>query len=320
MKRNKTILLHFQKAGALTVSNIRYREQLEQHFSWLINSDDVTNDITTKTLDLNGKGTAQIFSKQEGVISGLEEVTYLLGKYTKLVFIPKVLDADHVVKDTIIAEVSGENSEILAYERTILNILGRMSGIATETYVQILSIADIPGVPYIASMRKTPLMFLDKKAVAVGGGLTHRLNLSDSILIKDNHLAMVQKKLHLASLEEAAWAAVRLCMEGTNTYFEIEVDTLAQANAVLHTFVQENTKQNPKKTMAILLDNFKPHDATRFVESLKKLPVYEWVLIEASGEITKNNLSSWAITGVDVVSMGVLTHSPKVFNFSLAYE
>lgn len=320
MRRDNTILLHFQKSGVLTVSHKQYREHLEKHFSWLVNADDVTNDVTTKTLAISGEGQARIISKQEGIIAGLEEVKFLLGKFTTLTFVPQVLDGQVVTSDVVIAEVSGVNSDILAYERTILNILGRMSGIATQTREIILLKVGIPGSPFISSLRKTPLMFLDKKAVAVGGGLTHRLNLSDSILVKDNHLAMLEKKMHLASSEEAFWTAVKLCMGGENTYFEIEVDSLAQANAVLHAFVQENAKQNSKKTMAILLDNFKPQDAKKFVDSLKKLPVYEHVLIEASGEITKNNLSSWAVTGVDVVSMGALTHSSKVFNFSMAYE
>lgn len=320
MKREKTIVEHFQKSQDLTVSNKQYRDHIEQHFSWLIKADAVTNDITTKTLAINGEGKAQIISKQVGVIAGIEEVIFLLGKYTSLSFMPNVSDGDQVQRDSVIAEVAGENREILAYERTLLNILGRMSGIATETDLLITSVASIPGAPFIASLRKTPLMFMDKKAVAVGRGLTHRLSLSDSILIKDNHLAMLQETLRLASLEQSAWTAVRLCMGSDNRYFEIEVDSLSLANTVLHTFVQENAKRHPKKTMAVLLDNFTPNDAKRFVDSLKKLPVYETVLIEASGEINKNNLSSWAATGVDVVSLGVLTHSPKVFNFSMAYE
>jgi nicotinate-nucleotide pyrophosphorylase (carboxylating) len=201
----------------------------------------------------------------------------------------------------------------------MLNILGRMSGIATETDLIISSIKDIPGAPFVASLRKTPLMFLDKKAVAVGGGLTHRLNLSDSILIKDNHLAMLQEELGLTASEKAAETAVRLCMSSARNYFEIEVDSFSQANAVLHTFVKESEKQKQQKTMTILLDNFKPTEAKKFVDFIKQLPVYNAVLIEASGEINKKNLSSWNETGVDIVSLGALTHSSKVFNFSMSY-
>lgn len=320
MKRENTILLHFQKSGNLTISNSHYRDHIIKLFLWLTKADDVTNDVTIKTLAVTGNGKARIIGKQDGVIAGLEEVNFLLDKFTKLAFIPKVSDGEHVTQDTIIAEVSGENKEILAYERTILNILGRMSGIATETDLIISSIAGISGAPFISSLRKTPLMYFDKKAVSVGGGLTHRLNLSDSILIKDNHIAMVQKKHRLKSPEEAIDIAVKSCMDSSNFYFEIEVDTLSQANALLHTFVRENAKQKSPKVMAIMLDNFIPTDATKFVDSLKKLPVYDSILIEGSGEITRINLSTWAKTGVDVISMGALTHSPKVFNFSMSYD
>jgi nicotinate-nucleotide pyrophosphorylase (carboxylating) len=138
-------------------------------------------------------------------------------------------------------------------------------------------------------------------------------------LIKDNHLLLLQKEAHLKSSEQAATEAVRRSMQSQQQYFEIEVDTLLQANAVLHTFVAENAKKKKPKMMAILLDNFQPNDAKNFVDSLRNLPVYASVLIEASGEINSTNLSSWATTGVDVVSLGALTHSAKVFNFSMSY-
>jgi nicotinate-nucleotide pyrophosphorylase (carboxylating) len=319
MKRDNAILLHFQKTGALTISDTIYRDQIEKYFSWLVKADAVKNDITTNTLAIKGKGKALIISKQDGIIAGLEELKAVLSKYTNLTFIPKVKDAHQVTADTVIAEVSGYNSEILAYERTMLNIIGRMSGIATETDSIISSIAHIPNVPFVSSLRKTPLMYLDKKAVAIGGGLTHRLSLSDSILIKDNHLAMLQEDLQLTDLEKALETAVILCMRSVNNYFEIEVESLSQANTVLHTFVKEKAKLVQPKMMTILLDNFKSQDAKKFVDSLKNLPVYHDILIEASGEINRENLSAWALTGVDVVSIGALTHSPKVFNFSMVY-
>jgi nicotinate-nucleotide pyrophosphorylase (carboxylating) len=319
MKRDNAILLHFQKAAELTVSKMFYRDHITELFQWMIKADAVENDSTSKTLAISGKGKTQIITRQVGVIAGLEEIQALLTKKTKLVFMPKVSDGTRVSKDTVVAEVAGENTDLLAYERTILNILGRMSGIATETDTLVSLLKHIPVAPFIAALRKTSLMFLDKKAVAVGGGLTHRLNLSDEILIKDNHLGMLKKAMRFKTSEQAAEEAVRKCMQSAKNYFEIEVDTLSQANAILHVFVQENNKLKEKKMMTILLDNFKTQDATRFASSLKKLPVYDSILIEASGEITARNLSEWATTGVDVVSLGALTHSPKVFNFSMSY-
>jgi nicotinate-nucleotide pyrophosphorylase (carboxylating) len=319
MKRSDAVLLHFQKAAELTVSKKIYRDHITELFHWMITADAVFNDITSNTLKLKRKGKTQILTRQSGVIAGIEELKELLSKNTSLIFSPKVFDGTMVTKDAVVAEVSGENIEILAYERTILNILGRMSGVATETDKVVSLIKDIAKAPFIASLRKTPLMFIDKKAVAVGGGLTHRLNLSDEILIKDNHLGMLQQELHLKTSEQTAEEAVIRCMRSSVNYFEIEVDTLAQANAVLHTFVRENEKLKQRKMLTILLDNFTPESAKKFIDSLRKLPVYSSVLIEASGEINQANLTDWATTGVDVVSMGALTHSPKVFNFSMQY-
>jgi len=319
MKRIDAIQKYFQKSGELSVSKTFYRDHITELFLWMIQADAVHDDITSQTLALKGKGRTKIVSRQEGIAAGIEELTELLAKHTTLVFKPKVIDGAHLVQDDVLAEVSGENTEILAYERTILNILGRMSGIATGTNNLIASIKNIPGAPFIATLRKTPLMFVDKKAVAVGGGLTHRLSLADEILIKDNHLGMLQKELGLESSEKAAAEAVTRCMRSAMDYFEIEVDTLSQANAVLHTFTRENAKQQKPKMMAILLDNFKPAAAQNFVESLRKLPIYDLVLIEASGEINQTNLTDWAATGVDVISIGALTHSSKVFNYSMAY-
>ncbi len=319
MKRRDAVQKYYQKANKLTVNNAPYRDHISELFHWMIKADAIDNDITSNTLSLKGKGKTQILSRQVGIIAGLEELNELLVKNTSLVFKPKITDGARVVKDVSVAEVSGENTEILAYERTILNILGRMSGIATETDLLVSSIKNSNDASYIAAIRKTPLMMIDKKAVAVGGGLTHRLSLADSILIKDNHLAMLQKELGLETTEKAAEEAVKKCMNSAENYFEIEVDSLSQANAVIHTFVKENAKRIESKMMAILLDNFQSTIAKKFVDSLSKLPVYNSLLIEASGEITKANLADWAATGVDVISLGALTHSPKVFNFSMAY-
>ncbi len=319
MKRADAIKRYFQKVSELTVSKKAYRKHLTELFGWMIQADAVTDDIASNTLAISGKGMTQIVSKQAGVIAGIAEVAELLKMHTSLEFLPSIKDGNHVNREEVVAEVRGDNTEILAYERAILNILGRMSGIATETARLVVLLHGIPDAPAIAAIRKTPLMMLDKKAVAVGGGMTHRLSLADSILIKDNHLGMLQKELGLETSEQAAEEAVKRCMQSKEDYFEIEADTLSQANAILHTFVKENTNFKNSKMMAILLDNFRPMDAKQFVESLKKLSIYDSVLIEASGEITAENIVSWAQTGVDVVSLGAITHSAKVFNFSMRY-
>lgn len=126
MSRADAVALHFQKAAELTVAKKNYQEHLTELFLWMVKADAVTDDITSKTLSLMGKSTTRIVSKQGGMIAGIEELAELLTKHTKLTFSSLINDGERVAKETLIAEVIGENTEILAYERTILNILGRM--------------------------------------------------------------------------------------------------------------------------------------------------------------------------------------------------
>src|SRR5258708_6921221 len=150
MKRSDAIELYFQKADELTVSKKIYRDHSTELFLWMVKADAVKDDVTSKALSLTGKGKTHIISKQKGVVAGIEELTQLLSKHTSLNFSPLVSDGAHVKEEDVIAEISGENTELLAYERTILNILGRMSGIATKTDSLISSINTIPNTPYIA--------------------------------------------------------------------------------------------------------------------------------------------------------------------------
>src|SRR5882724_4807247 len=115
MKRDKAILLHYQKAGELKVSKTFYRGHITKLFEWMIQADAVTHDITSKTLVITGKGKTEIVTRQVGIIAGLEELKELLVKNTHLRFKALVTDGSSVAKDTIVAQVSGENSEILAY-------------------------------------------------------------------------------------------------------------------------------------------------------------------------------------------------------------
>src|SRR5882672_2397531 len=114
MTRREAIFFHFQKASELTVARATYREHITELFEWMLRADRVDDDITSLTLSLAGKGKAQIISKQEGVIAGIEELTFLLKKKTALSFVPLVSDGARVSKNTIVAEVSGDNTEILA--------------------------------------------------------------------------------------------------------------------------------------------------------------------------------------------------------------
>jgi nicotinate-nucleotide pyrophosphorylase (carboxylating) len=183
-------------------------------------------------------------------------------------------------------KLNGTIKNILKTERTALNILQRMSGIATETNKLVKKIKH---KSLLCSTRKTQWGLLDKKAVMLGGGGTHRLGLHDFILVKDNHLAATDK-INWQKLSKKFW--------------EIEVDSTKQALVF--------ARYNPD---AIMLDNFKPQTIKRTIKKLSPQ-----IIFEASGGITESNLFEYAKTGVDVISMGSLTHSTKSLNINLQVD
>jgi len=346
MSKYSLIQKYFQKANQLTISNKKYCDVITSLFKWMTANDKVKADITSGLLTLRANNTARIVSHQQAVIAGVEEISFLASTFTNLSFKPLVKDGEKVKNGQTIAAISGKSYEILAYERTILNILQRMSGIATETNFLSKSLKTTPGVcrrrittpgvnkpefphPFIAATRKTPWMTVDKKAVAVAGGLTHRLDLADGILIKDNHLAALKKYYHLKTNEQAIKKALEIItparwpvsrdswqVEESKPLIEIEVESESQADLVIKTFQQLPTL-NHSHYLAILLDNFSPSQAKSLLNNLRNLYDLSGIIFEASGGINERNILEFAQTGVDIISLGSLTHSTKATNFSL---
>lgn len=311
MNRKIIIKGYFQKKEQLLVSNKNYAQHLLEFFDLMTNADDVTDDITGKTLSLKKYGKAAIFSKQDGVVTGIEEVCFLIGNRTNLKVKTNLLDGQKVKKGQIILQLEGTNHELLSYERFILNILGRMSGIATFVSRQVYALKKVANQPYVAATRKTPWMLLDKKAVAVGGGLTHRLNLSDFPLVKDNYLQALRKEQNI-TFEQAV---KRAFLSFSSSFFEIEVRNTLEWQ-LLHKTLEHKLKEK-NMIVAIMLDNFELKNASELIKEIKNHPLYDHILIEVSGEITEQNLLQWAKTGADIVSMGALTHSAPTFNVSM---
>ncbi len=322
MNKTSLILKYFQKSDQLVVGNKEYQKTLSSFFQWLTENDKITDDKTTKYFpDLPSK--AKIITKQEGILSGIEEIEFLLEKYTPLNFKSLMKDGSQFKSGAEVAEITGKSHKILSYERTILNILQRMSGISTETYrlINLINTSHVANSsdrghllqvkpPFIAATRKTPWMSLDKKAVAVGGGLTHRLNLSDGILIKDNHLTSTSIK-----------TSIKLLMNKyQNELIEIEVENEKEAHNAIKIFQNLTTHNH----LTILLDNFTPANAKKLLRDLPRRKaglnnLYDLseIIIEASGGIENSNILEWAQTGVDIISLGELTHSPQALNLSM---
>ncbi|MFM1654276.1 carboxylating nicotinate-nucleotide diphosphorylase [Brevibacillus sp. B_LB10_24] len=254
-----------------------------------------TRDLTTELLFEPGdRLSGTLFAKQEGRIAGLsvaEEVFRLLDPEVR--FAGLVSDGTDVKAGERIATVTGSARAVLSGERIALNFLQRMSGIATVTRDVCRSVADLP--VRIADTRKTMpgLRLFDKHAVAVGGGINHRFGLYDAVMIKDNHIA--------ASGSIRAAAAKVKRGAGHLVKIEVEAETLDQVIEAVEAGVD-----------VILLDNMPPEMMREAVQIAGGRAV-----TEASGGITPETVREYAVTGVDVISLGWLTHSVKALDISL---
>ena len=255
-----------------------------------IGSGDVTTELT---ISADAKSGGRIVAKQDGIIAGLEIAATVFRSLDKEIdFQATVADGARVQDETVLAELFGSTRSLLTAERTALNFLGRMSGIATLTREFVDRVAGTRG--RILDTRKTVpgLRALDKLAVVLGGGFNHRQGLYDMILIKDNHIAGA------GSLTNAIR---RVQLSGSSLEIEVEVRTLEELEVALDLGVQR-----------ILLDNMSAVMMTAAVNVTAGR-----AKLEASGNVTLENVREIALTGVDYISVGALTHSAKVFDVSL---
>ncbi len=255
-----------------------------------------TGDVTTDSIvppEARMKG--QIIAKQAGILAGLDvaEATYHLLD-TEVAVEVQVQEGMRVEKGGVLAFVSGRVRSLLTAERTALNFLGRMSGIATLTRQFVDAVSGTKAV--ILDTRKTApgLRAVDKLAVLRGGGQNHRIGLYDMILIKDNHIDFA------GSLAEAVRCARAA---GSGLQIEVEARTLEDVKAALQVGVER-----------ILLDNM----STAIMSEAVKLTA-ERAKLEASGNVSLETVRAIAETGVDFISIGALTHSAQVFDVSFDY-
>jgi nicotinate-nucleotide pyrophosphorylase (carboxylating) len=302
---------YFDKSGFLTTKNKAYCEICLQLFDFQINNDLIKNDITSKII--NGKckdSKAYIVTKQSGIVCGIEEVVYLIEKKTNLKV--KVISNDGTVikeKDLLI-ELFGNPLEILKFERTILNIISRMSGIATLTN-SLIKKNNLK--TQLAATRKTLWGLMDKKAVFIGGGLTHRLSLSDEILIKDNHIDILAEKFKVSRFESLKMIFNHIKNSLVKNPFEIEVETEKEAYFLNNIY----QKINITAPLIIMLDNFKPKIALKTIKTIKQQNNSKPIFFELSGGINENNIKEYDSVRADVLSIGALTHSAKALDISL---
>ncbi len=273
------------------------RFEIDELIKSALKEDIALGDITTDNLiDDSAVSSAVYIAKQSGIIAGLgvsERVFKVLDD--RIEFIRKVEDGAFVNKGDIIAEMKGSTQALLKGERTSLNFLQHLSGIATKTHEFVKRVKDLP-VRIVDTRKTTPgLRGLEKYAVKAGGGHNHRYCLSDGVLIKDNHIKAA------GGIKEAI-NRVRESIPHT-IKIEVETETMAQVNEALDA-----------EADIIMLDNMN-------LDMMKEavLLINKRALVEASGNVCLDNVYDVAGTGVDIISIGELTHTVKAFDISMRF-
>lgn len=263
------------------------KKQLSQFLAEDIGKRDITSNLLTKK-----KISARIISRESAIVAGVsyaKDIFKLKGCNAKIL----KKDGSSVKPNQAIMIITGNAGDVLACERTALNLLTRMSGIATQTY---RLVKKIPKTTKLYATRKTApgLRYFDKEAVEIGGGKKHRLRLDEMVMIKDNHIAIED--------------LISLIQKTKKKYkkFEVEVESTADA-----------TLAAKEGATIIMLDNFTPAQIKKTIKILKNQKLRDKVMLEASGGINSNNISKYGKTGVDIISIGSITNSVKGIDMSL---
>lgn len=275
------------------------RAQIDPVVTAALAEDAPWGDLTGQVfLPAGATAAAQLVAREDGVLAGIDvlEAAFRLTDATVQVT-PRAADGDHFTAGTVLAEITGPARAVVQAERVALNLVQRLSGIATRTRV-LVDAVEGTGARITDTRKTTPgLRALERHAVRCGGGVNHRFSLSDGVMAKDNHLAVLREQgIDLT-------AAILRAREqlGHMTRIEVEVDRLDQIEPVLAGGVD-----------VIMLDNFSLEDLRRGVEQ-----VAGRAIVEASGTITEQTVVEVARTGVDVISSGALTHSVRSLDLGL---
>lgn len=276
-------------------------------------------DCTTEALvAASAMGRAQITARQAGIVAGLRAVPLMLAEFdARLEFFPALEDGSEVRPGQRVGQVEGPARGLLSAERTLLNLLGHLSGIATLTRRYVQAVAGTQAQIYDTRKTTPGWRRLEKYAVRCGGGRNHRLGLFDAVLIKDNHLAwgaevsaegMPRFTPAQAVARARQWIKQRVpALLVSRMIVEVEVDTLEQLAAVL-----------PAQPDVVLLDNMPPAKLAEAVA--RRNATAPTVQLEASGGITLETVRAIAETGVDRISVGALTHSAASLDFGLDWS
>ena len=277
------------------MNDITMKMQADQLIRMALQEDITSEDVSTNAVMRSAvKGTIDLIAKEDGIIAGLDvyaRVFQILDEKTEVHFNFK--DGDAVKKGDLLATVNGDIRVLLSGERVALNYLQRMSGIATYTS-QVAKLLEGSKVTLLDTRKTTPnCRVFEKYAVRVGGGCNHRYNLSDGVLLKDNHIGAAGSVAKAVAMAKEYAPFVRK--------IEIEVETMDQVKEAVEAGAD-----------IIMLDNMTPEmmkEAVNFIDGRAQT--------ECSGNITKENIQKILETGVDFVSSGALTHSAPILDISM---
>jgi nicotinate-nucleotide pyrophosphorylase (carboxylating) len=319
MDRNAIKELTHKAAGFLKTDNNVYKQWVFRYTFLELEKDlGAKGDVTTWAIFPEKQDAkARIVAKEDGILAGIEEIKYFLVD-ADTNFRPKVggkfeldlkkRDGDVLQKGDVIMEISAEVHDLLAVERVVLNLLMRMSGVATKTRRIVEKVQEYGTL--IAPTRKTLWGLLDKKGVVIGGGGTHRLNLCDAVLIKDNHLDLLGRDMYrvMKNLSEN---------KPDCRFIEVETESVKEALSAAKFLSVDLSTYKLNTIGAIMFDNMEPKDIKIALDEMKKEGLYEKLLFEASGGINEENVVEYAKTGVDIISMGELTSLAKPLDMSM---
>lgn len=276
------------------------KKLIEQKLIQFLKEDIDYGDITNELVP-NIPVIANLIAKQDGIVCGVKFVKILLevlGIHVNCL----LKDGESIKTGDIVLELRGKSKPILTSERTILNLVMHLSGIATQTRMFVKKIEQSGLDIIIAATRKTTpgLRYFEKYAVIIGGGDPHRWSLSDTILIKENHLKLLGDKAIETILKKAKKKA------SFSKKVDIEVENLVELKIAL--------KFSPE---IIMLDDFSIHDIKKAMKIVQDTSKHDKPLIEVSGGISKHTIDDYIIPGVNIISLGSLTHSVTPLDFSL---
>lgn len=257
-------------------------------------------DITTNSLIPENKwAQAEILCKEDGILAGMDVAHYIINEFG-LNISSSFLDGEDIHKGDVILEFEGKAKDILMVERSILNYLMHLSGIATLVKNTCDRVKEVnPNVKVACTRKTTPgLQKLEKKAVEIGGGDTHRFKLDDCVLIKDNHIQVVGGVIE----------SIELAKENVSFTKKIEIEVESEEDAVRASMFGADI---------VMLDNMTPKEISSVLNTLKERRLREDVIIEVSGGINPENILNYAELDVDVISSGFITNSAKSLDLSL---